>query len=391
MLHTENKILFILGAYNHGGTEGQLLKLVKELKKNTNIEIEIFFLNKYGDEDLLRQFLEQDIKIYGRRYDFILQYRNESKLLLPLKKIIKNLNILKDLVLLMVTKRYSIVQSFLPEANFFATLAGLITFKKVCTGWRGLPSNMRSYRHKIVYSLVNTFSNFFSYKIIANTQKIIDEKKVYEKFVSTKKIEVINNIFLKSDISKEAKYYADELFRKNELNETVNIITIANVKEYKGYIYAIEAIKLLPENYKYLMIGDDLEDYFQQLQKKISDYGIDERVLYLGKLNHDYAMAILQKAQIYLSPSKTEGLSNSILEALMYRKKIVASDVGGTSDLLEGGKLGYLYDLGDAYQLSALLSQANSDDNLLLDKRIYLEKKYSGSSVVGKYLKAWNF
>ena len=125
MLHTENKILFILGAYNHGGTEGQLLKLVKELKKHTNIEIEIFFLNKYGDEDLLRQFLEQDIKIYGRRYDFILQYRNESKLLLPLKKIIKNLNILKDLVLLMVTKRYSIVQSFLPEANFFCNFSWL--------------------------------------------------------------------------------------------------------------------------------------------------------------------------------------------------------------------------------------------------------------------------
>ena len=127
---------------------------------------------------------------------------------------------------------------------------------------------------------------------------------------------------MKSDISNEAKYYADELFRKNELNETVNIITIANVKEYKGYIYAIEAIKLLPENYKYLMIGDDLEDYFQQLQKKISDYGIDERVLYLGKLNHDYAMAILQKSSDLFEPSKTEGLSNSILEALMYRKKL---------------------------------------------------------------------
>ena len=282
------------------------------------------------------------------------------------------------------------MQSFLPEANFHATLAGFLTFKKVCTGWRGLPSNIKP-RDKKVYFLVNTFSNLFSYKIIANTQKIIDEKKAFEKFVSSKKIEVINNIYVESDISKDAKNYADELFRKNELNGKVNVITIANVKEYKGHMHAIEAIKLLPENYKYLMIGDDFDDYFQYLQKKISDYGLGERVLYLGKLNHDYAMAILQKAQIYLSPSKTEGLSNSILEALMYGKKIVASDVGGTSELLECGQLGYLFDLGDAAQLSALLSQANSDDNLLLDKKIYLEKKYSGSIVLDKYLKAWEF
>lgn len=390
MLPKRDKILFIIGTYQHGGTEGQLLTLVKELKKNTNFEIDIFFLNRHGDADLLRQLLELDVKIYGRSYDFILQYKNESKLILPLKKIIKNLNILKDLALLLIKRQYTIVQSFLPEANFFATLAGFLTFTKVCTGWRGLPSNVKS-RNKSVYSFVNTFSNLFSYKIIANTQKIIDEKKVFEKFVSLKKAEVINNIYVKSDISKDAKYYADELFRKNELNGKVNVITIANVKEYKGHIYAIEAIKLLPENYKYLMIGDDLDDYFQHLQKKISDYGLDERVLYLGKLNHDYAMAVLQKAQIYLSTSKTEGLSNSILEALMNSKKIVASDVGGTSELLEGGQLGYLYDLGDAVQLSALLSRANSDDNLLLNKRIHLEKKYSGSNVVNKYLKAWEF
>jgi len=391
MSSNKNKILFVLGTYNHGGTESQFLKLIEALKKNTNIEADVFFLNKVGDIGLRSRLEKLNINIYGTTYNFILDQSGKKGLIFKLKKYLKNINILRELILLIIKKKYTKIQAFLPEANFFATLSSLVTFKDVYTGWRGLPSNMKTHTHKLIYFVVNSFSNLVSKKIIANANMIIEEKKYLEKFVKPEKIEVINNIFYSSGISAEAKDFSENFFSEKKLNEKVNIITIANIKEYKGHIYAIDAIKELPDDYNYIMIGDDLDGYYSNLKEKITNLNLQDRVFYLGPLSNDFSMAILSKSQIYLSTSKTEGLSNSILEALMYEKKIVASDVGGTKELLSNGKYGYLFELGDAKKLKDLLIKANKEKNLIKGNIDEFKNKFSSENVLNEYLRVWNF
>ena len=72
MSSNKNKILFVLGTYNHGGTESQFLRLIEALKKNTNIEADVFFLNKVGDIGLRSRLEKLNINIYGTTYNFIL-------------------------------------------------------------------------------------------------------------------------------------------------------------------------------------------------------------------------------------------------------------------------------------------------------------------------------
>ena len=391
MLSNKDKILFVLGTYNLGGTESQFLKLIEALKNNTNIEADVFFLNKLGDSGLRSRLERLNINIYGTTYNFIFDQSNKKGILFKLKKYLKNLNILRELVLLISKNKYTKIQAFLPEANFYGALSGLMTGKDVYTGWRGLPSNMKTHTHKIIYFCVNSFSNLVSKKIIANANMIIEEKKHLEKFVKSEKIEVINNIFYSSGISKGAKDYSENFFSEKKLNEKVNIITIANIKEYKGHNYAIDAIKELPDNYNYIMIGDDHDSYYGNLKEKITNLNLQDRVFYLGKLSNDYSMAILNKSQIYLSTSKTEGLSNSILEALMYEKKVVASEVGGTKELLSNGKYGYLFELGDAKNLKELLIKANKEKNLIKGNIDEFKNKFSSENVLNEYLRVWDF
>lgn len=66
---------------------------------------------------------------------------------------------------------------------------------------------------------------------------------------------------------------------------------------------------------------------------------------------------LLPLGDVFVLPSDTEGLSNAILEAMASGLPIVATDVGGASDLIAGGASGIVVPPGDAQRLSEALVQ----------------------------------
>lgn len=386
----EKRILYVIGTYGRGGSELQLLKLLQQIKKTTDLKPELYFCNCFGDEKIKLKFEQLNIPIHGRFFGIDDQSNSNFSLALFYNRITNNLTRLHDLIKIVLGNKITKIQSFLPAANFLATLTGALTFTDVYTGWRGLPSD--GSKPNFFSSFLNSFSNLFSKKIIANSSKIIEAKEKYEWFVNKNKVSIIANIYEEPEFNQDALVFADNYFKNNKLLNKVNVLTIANIKFIKGQDLAIEAMALLPDNFHYLMIGGfQNEEYEKELKDKILKLALNERVHFIGLQNQEVCLQFLKKCDVYLSPSRSEGLSNSILEALMWGKKIVASDVGGASELLEDGQYGYLFDSGDISQLSALLSRAVSNDSLISNKRIYFEKKYSGSSAVDKYLKEWDF
>jgi glycosyltransferase involved in cell wall biosynthesis len=69
-------------------------------------------------------------------------------------------------------------------------------------------------------------------------------------------------------------------------------------------------------------------------------------------------------ADIFVLPSKTEGVSNSLLEAMCAGIPVVASNVGGNKDVLEDGRSGYLVDWEDVPACVQVLSTLLSDPDL---------------------------
>jgi glycosyltransferase involved in cell wall biosynthesis len=72
----------------------------------------------------------------------------------------------------------------------------------------------------------------------------------------------------------------------------------------------------------------------------------------------------LQALDIFVLPSRSEALSNSLMEAMSCGCAVIASRVGGNVELVQDGRTGLLFDSGDVHQLSAALDRLLGDRTL---------------------------
>jgi len=70
---------------------------------------------------------------------------------------------------------------------------------------------------------------------------------------------------------------------------------------------------------------------------------------------------VLQSVDIFVLPSRSESLSNSLMEAMACGCAVIASRVGGNPELVEHGQSGLLFDTGDSAGLAAMLRSVIED------------------------------
>lgn len=95
------------------------------------------------------------------------------------------------------------------------------------------------------------------------------------------------------------------------------------------------------------------------LQARARRLGVDGDVRFLGERRD--ARELMQAADFLVLPSRDEGLSNVVLEAMAAGRPVLATRVGGNAELIEDGHTGVLFDCGDAAALAAALDRANAD------------------------------
>ena len=140
---------------------------------------------------------------------------------------------------------------------------------------------------------------------------------------------------------------------------------LANIAvKYKGYNVAIEALSKLKERrpdlrFQFLVAGGGSPEYINGLIKK---YDMANEVKLLGQLaSGDEVFNYLDELDIYLHPSKQEGLPRSVIEAMSRGCPVVASSVAGIPELLPND---FLHQPGDAEKLSLDIEKLISDKEL---------------------------
>jgi glycosyltransferase involved in cell wall biosynthesis len=96
------------------------------------------------------------------------------------------------------------------------------------------------------------------------------------------------------------------------------------------------------------MFNNDYE-YLEELKRAAHELGIENNVRFLGSRN-DVA-AVMQALDLLVVNSKSEALVVVAVEAMACRTPILATKVGGTHEIIEHGKNGWLLPLGDAEAL----------------------------------------
>ncbi len=94
------------------------------------------------------------------------------------------------------------------------------------------------------------------------------------------------------------------------------------------------------------------------LRARASELGLDDAVRFLG---HVPASPVMERAAIVVVPSLGEGFGMVALEAMERGRAVVASAVGGLSEIVADGETGALVPPGDAGALAAAIVELASD------------------------------
>lgn len=113
------------------------------------------------------------------------------------------------------------------------------------------------------------------------------------------------------------------------------VLCVANLHAIKGHRYLIDAVARLGERgtpCTLVLAGEGAQRAALQAQAEAS--GVDAR--FLGARTD--VDQLLARADVVVSPSLEEGLSNSVMEAMAAGRPVVGTDVGGTGELLADGR-----------------------------------------------------
>ncbi len=90
-----------------------------------------------------------------------------------------------------------------------------------------------------------------------------------------------------------------------------------------------------------------------ELEAEAAALGVRDRVLFLGSVED--TVGLMAAFDVFVLPSIVEGMSNALLEAMAAGRPVVATDVGGNSEVVVDGETGFLVKSGDASQLAAAM------------------------------------
>lgn len=176
------------------------------------------------------------------------------------------------------------------------------------------------------------------------------------------------------------------------MNEQLSLVCVSRLFNRKGHIYLFEAIApLIKEGLavKLYLVGTG--DYKENLEKFAKDLGIFDNIEFLGW--RDDGLAIIGAADIIVHPSLEDALSQSLIESLMLQRPIVATDISGANDTLNGGKYGKLVPPEDSEKFRVALEEIIENLDAARENakqgRKYLLEYMNAQRVADEYVKIY--
>ncbi len=130
---------------------------------------------------------------------------------------------------------------------------------------------------------------------------------------------------------------------------------VGNLIPVKDHLTLLKAADVLDHNYRnwrLLLVGDGPE--LPKLQAFVNDHpGWKKKVHFAGRSRR--VPELLRAMDVFVLPSVSEGICNSLLEAMGAALPVAVTATGGNPEVVANGKSGLLFPVGDWRQLASLL------------------------------------
>lgn len=163
--------------------------------------------------------------------------------------------------------------------------------------------------------------------------------------------------------------------------------SVADLVPSKGHRMLLEAlpnILLFTPDVQLLLVGDGPEG--AALKRKAQELQVSDRVTFAG-FRRDIP-ELLRHIDVFVLPSKVEGASLAVLEAMAAARPVVVSDVGGNSELVIHGVNGYLFPLDDpllmAQHVALLVANPRLRRKMGMEGRRHVEREFTLDKMVSR-------
>ncbi len=314
------KILYIIESLGAGGKERRLVSLIKELLRKDNFDIELIILSN------------------------VIHYKEINELNINIHYFKRN--IIKDYKILFKFK--SILDNFKPNIVHCWDNIAAIHFGPICK-FKKIP---------FINSMISTappklsrLSNWYFYSVVTypfSDVILANSKAGLDSFhIPKNKGKYIYNgfDFTRVNIKRSKEIIKSEL----GINSEKVIGMTASFSDKKDFTTFIDAGKLIIDkfqNVKFIAIGDgpNLNTIKSNVAPKYKN-----SFLFLGKQQD--VESIVNIFDIGVLATFTEGISNAIMEYMIFEKPVIATDGGGTSELVIDDKTGFLIEQQNVKQL----------------------------------------
>ena len=322
----KRRILIFTNSFRIGGSEGQALQLIKHLDRS-RFELHVACFDREGP--LLEQ-LPSDI---GEVVAFPLAGFARFSTVRQAARFITFLR----------GAKIQIVQTFDYYTNVFGLPLARLAGVPVIVGSR----RDHGFKRTVGEARAERWSLRLAMQVVVNAEAI-KQRLVREKSLPADRILVIQNGL---DLSRFPISYGGRQQPSDFEPHSVVFAVVANLRPEKGHLTFIRAAKMAasvcPEA-RFVLVGDG--PMRQKIEDSIRTLGLCEKVHLLGAVTN--VSLALQSVDVVVSSSDTEGFPNAVLDGMAAAKPIVATDAGGTRELVAEGSTGYLVPVGDVDQLA---------------------------------------
>jgi len=309
------RIMHIVFSLGMGGLENLVLNLLKSLDTSRYTP---FICSLTDGGQLTKEFSKCGIKVFsmGKKsgVDYALHFR--------LAKLLRQ-------------QKIDLVHTHNNAPFYYGTIAAKIARIPVIIHTEHRESDRRGKKIVLMSKLLSRGIN----TIVADCQNVVDFL-CNVRGISNAKIRIIFNGI---DINKYTNSL-DVLKKKQELGIDKDSLIIGNVarlvpmKDHMNLLEAFHSINKSLPNTKLVIVGDG--KLRKDLEKRAEELNLDGSVIFLG-IRTDIP-EILNVFDVFVLSSESEGLSLSLLEAMAASKPVVATNVGGNSEVIDDGATGLL-------------------------------------------------
>ena len=326
-LDESSRIFIVVGHLKSGGTEKQSVQLVRELG-NAGVKAELWALRPPSQHYRVKG-LDQ-IQIFS----YSLFEGGINNRFISMIKIINRIR----------NENRNIYITQLPDASIaIYLLRCLFARKRVqIIGVRGF---IRKKNRAFEYLLRKTYQN--ATRLIVNSDHLVEEFSSRFRIPQQKFTVIYNGI-------------GTEYVKNKKENDFVSAVVLANFHEYKGHSILLECMSEIDTELRIILVGNGKNK--ENCKRYVLEHNLNDRVIFSDECRD--VRNILTDCQFAIHPSITEGLSNAIMEEMLYGLPVIAFNIGGNPILVKDKVSGFLIEPFSKQNLIIAINRLAKDSNL---------------------------